>query len=136
MQYHFQWWCYTWWIMLHLLMWTPLIMTSLYIWRHTCFKCQCMWGKVHARVCSLFCFLGFFVMKIVYLSQIEKLWWTYFKKMDLMDCILFDLYLMKIQICFACLKNSNLYLMKIQICFLQENFFRFVFNENTDLFFF
>ena len=53
-----------------------------------------------------------------------------------MDCILFDLYLMKIQICFACLKNSNLYLMKIQICFLQEIFFRFVFNENIDLFFF
>ena len=33
-----------------------------------------------------------------------------------------DLYLMKIQICFVCLKNSYLHLMKIQICFDQKNF--------------
>ena len=48
--------------------------------------------------------------------------------------------LMKIQICY-CLekvseKFSDLYLMKVQIFFFFRKKFRFIFNENTDLFFF
>ena len=42
---------------------------------------------------------------------------------------------MKIHINFVSLKNSDLYLIKIHISFWFGKIFRFVFNENKDLFF-